>query len=53
MSYYNPDTELYGCGIDDLYFVMVWVVVLTGLRVAVMDYLLDPIARAAGVSQIR
>ncbi|KAH7112827.1 TLC domain-containing protein [Dendryphion nanum] len=49
MSYYNPKTELYGCGTDDLQFVLLWVVILTGMRAAIMDYVLDPIARLAGV----
>ncbi|KAF1945581.1 longevity assurance proteins LAG1/LAC1 [Clathrospora elynae] len=49
MSYYNPDTNLYGCGTDDLPFVILWTVVFTGLRVSVMEYLLDPLARLGGV----
>lgn len=49
MSYYNPDTNKYGCGTDDLPFVMLWSVIFTGLRVVVMDYLLDPLARLGGI----
>lgn len=49
MSYYNPQTNRYGCGTDDLPFVLMWSVVFTGLRVAVMDYLLDPLVRFAGI----
>ncbi|KAF2015652.1 longevity assurance proteins LAG1/LAC1 [Aaosphaeria arxii CBS 175.79] len=49
LSYYNPDTEMYGCGTDDIYLVALWVVILTGMRAVVMDYFLDPLARAAGV----
>lgn len=49
MSYYNPDTNMYGCGTDDLPFVIFWTVVFTGLRVVVMDYFLDPLARLGGI----
>lgn len=49
LSYYNPETGLYGCGTDDLPFVLLWIVIFTGLRVLVMEYLLDPFARFNGV----
>ncbi|KAF2279605.1 longevity assurance proteins LAG1/LAC1 [Westerdykella ornata] len=49
LSYYNPDTQLYGCGMDDLPFVLLWIVIFTALRVFVMEYLLDPFARYNGV----
>jgi very-long-chain ceramide synthase len=49
LSYYNPETGLYGCGTDDIPVVALWVVILTGLRAVVMDYLLDPLARLGGV----
>jgi len=49
MSYYNPDTNMYGCGTDDLPFVLLWTVIFTGVRVAVMEYLLDPLARLGGI----
>jgi hypothetical protein len=49
MSYYDPDTNMYGCGTDDLPFVVLWTVIFTGVRVAVMDYLLDPLARLGGI----
>lgn len=49
MSYYNPVTKQYGCGTDDLPFVMLWTIIFTGLRVAVMEYLLDPLARLGGI----
>jgi acyl-CoA-dependent ceramide synthase len=49
MSYYNPETNMYGCGTDDLPFVILWTVVFTGLRVAVMEYFLDPLARLGGI----
>lgn len=37
-------------GWDDLYLVLYWIVVLTGLRAAIMDYLLVPLAQMAGVT---
>jgi len=49
LSYYNPDSGMYGCGTDDLPLVALWIVILTGARVAVMDYILDPLARLGGV----
>ncbi|PZD37361.1 LAG1, Protein transporterTRAM [Pyrenophora tritici-repentis] len=49
MSYYNPETNMYGCGTDDLSFVLLWTVIFTGLRVVVMEYLLDPLARLGGI----
>jgi len=49
LSYYDSDNGLYGCGIDDLYFLAFWIVLFTGLRVLVMEYILDPIARFNGI----
>ncbi|KAH7091655.1 TLC domain-containing protein [Paraphoma chrysanthemicola] len=49
MSYYNPETQMYGCGTDDLPFVALWSVIFTGVRVVVMEYLLDPLARLGGI----
>jgi acyl-CoA-dependent ceramide synthase len=49
LSYHNPEHDLYGCGTDDLAFVTFAMIVLTGLRVAVMEYILDPLARVAGI----
>ncbi|KAH7410143.1 TLC domain-containing protein [Phaeosphaeria sp. MPI-PUGE-AT-0046c] len=49
MSYYNPVTTKYGCGTDDLPFVLSWTVIFTGMRVVVMEYLLDPLARLGGI----
>jgi TRAM1-like protein len=50
MSYYNPIQKNYTQGWDDMYFVVTWIIVITGLRVAVMDYILKPIARYGGVN---
>lgn len=48
-SYYNPTTGQYGCGTDDLPFVALWIVIFTGVRVAIMDYILGPLARMGGI----
>ncbi|KAF1967925.1 longevity-assurance protein-like protein [Bimuria novae-zelandiae CBS 107.79] len=50
LSYYNPDTEKYGCGTDDLSYVALWLVIFVGLRVAIMDYVLAPLARRGGIT---
>jgi acyl-CoA-dependent ceramide synthase len=36
-------------GSDDLPFVLLWVVMFTGIRAAIMDYILHPLARAGGI----
>lgn len=51
MSYYNPNSKKYTQGWEDMYFVATWIIVITGLRVAVMDYVLKPIARYGGVNK--
>lgn len=51
LSYYNPETANYALGYDDLFFVGFWIVVITGLRAAVMDYLLAPLAQVIGLSK--
>jgi acyl-CoA-dependent ceramide synthase len=48
-SYYNPSTGQYGCGIDDLHMVALWIVLFTGARVVVMDHILKPLARMGGI----
>lgn len=49
LSYYNSQTDQYGCGTDDLPYVALWLVIFTGLRVAVMEYILGPIAKLCGI----
>lgn len=51
LSYYNHSTGKYTLGQDDICMVSYWIVVLTGLRAAVMDYVLVPLAQAAGVEK--
>jgi len=50
MSYYNAEEGNYTQGVDDFYFVFFCMVVFTGARVAVMEYILKPFARANGIS---
>lgn len=49
MSYYNAAEDNYTQGWDDAYFVVFWVVIITGLRVAVMDHILMPFAQWQGI----
>lgn len=51
LSYHNRSTGKYTLGQDDVFMVSYWIVVLTGLRAAVMDYVLAPLAQAAGVEK--
>jgi len=51
LSYYNPLSSKYTLGQDDLCMVTFWIVTLTGLRAAVMDYVLAPIAQASGIKK--
>lgn len=51
LSYYNASSGRYSLGWDDIFMVFFWIVVFTGLRVAVMDYLLVPLAQAAGITK--
>jgi len=38
-------------GWDDIFMVFYWITVFTGLRAAVMDYLLVPLAQRAGIGK--
>lgn len=49
LSYYNPASGEYTIGADDACLVLFWVVVFTGLRAGIMEYLLIPFARHAGI----
>jgi acyl-CoA-dependent ceramide synthase len=49
MNYYSEKEGHYTQGIDDFYFVFTWLVIFTGLRVATMEYVLKPFARAGGI----
>ena len=49
LSYHNPVSGNYGIGWDDAFLVSYWIVFLTGLRVAIMDYILAPLAQMHGL----
>lgn len=45
LSYLNSTTGRYGVGFDDTYFIIFFVVLLTGVRAFTIDYILCPFAR--------
>jgi acyl-CoA-dependent ceramide synthase len=49
LSYYNRESGNYTQGWDDAYMVFYWMVLFTGLRASVMDFVLIPFARWGGV----
>jgi TRAM1-like protein len=51
LSYYNEKTGVYAVGRDDSLFVCFWIVLLTGLRAGVIDYILIPVAAWAGIEK--
>ncbi|KXX82367.1 Sphingosine N-acyltransferase lag1 [Madurella mycetomatis] len=51
LSYYNPESGKYGLGLADGYLVMFCIVLLLGLRAAIMEYVLAPFAKAQGISK--
>lgn len=53
MQYYDPATGMYSRGFDDIYLVLLWVALFTGMRVAVMDFVFQPLARFAGIATTR
>ncbi|OTA95313.1 hypothetical protein M434DRAFT_20324 [Hypoxylon sp. CO27-5] len=50
LSYYNVYTGKYASGRDDIYFVAFCVVLFTGIRAGLMQYVLTPLARYWRVS---
>ncbi|KAH6718484.1 TLC domain-containing protein [Leptodontidium sp. MPI-SDFR-AT-0119] len=53
LSYYNADSGAYRAGWNDAWMVFFWIVVFTGLRAAVMEYILTPLAKKGGVKTQR
>lgn len=51
LSYYNEQTGRYALGRDDALFVCFWIILLTGLRAGVIDYVLTPLAAWAGIQK--
>ncbi|KAL7819547.1 longevity assurance proteins LAG1/LAC1 [Trichoderma aethiopicum] len=53
LSHYNPDTGLYAIGRFDSCFVLFFIVFFTGIRHAVMAFLLSPLAKRCGIEKRR
>jgi acyl-CoA-dependent ceramide synthase len=53
LSYYNQESGEYKAGWNDAFMVSYWIVIFTGLRAAVIDYILIPLANAGGVKTTR
>lgn len=51
LSYYNPESGKYGLGLADGHLVLFCVIVLLGLRAAIMEYVLAPFAKAQGIAK--
>jgi very-long-chain ceramide synthase len=51
ISYFNPDTGNFALGWDDIWFVFYWIIVFTGARCMVMDYVLSPLAQWGGIKK--
>ncbi|KAF4124347.1 Acyl-CoA-dependent ceramide synthase, partial [Geosmithia morbida] len=51
LSYHNPTTGKYGIGHDDLCLVALCVVLLIGIRAALMRHVLEPLGRHWGISK--
>ncbi|ETS01909.1 longevity assurance proteins LAG1/LAC1 [Trichoderma reesei RUT C-30] len=53
LSHYNPDTGLYAIGRFDFHFVLFFIVFFTGIRHAVMAFVLSPLAKRCGIEKRR
>lgn len=51
LGHYNPRTGQYANGKDDFYFISFCIVLFTGLRAGVMEYVLAPLAKHWGISK--
>ncbi|KAK8106378.1 TLC domain-containing protein [Apiospora kogelbergensis] len=51
LSYYNPRTDKYGAGPGDLCLVATCIVLCIGIRAAIMQHVLEPLARYLGVTK--
>ena len=49
VSHYNPETGLYGKGLDDVLIVSFWIVMFTFIRAVMMDFVFIPYARYSGI----
>ncbi|KAH6606979.1 longevity assurance s lag1 lac1 [Trichoderma cornu-damae] len=50
LSHYNPATGKYAIGRDDFYYVTFFLILFTGLRDGLMNYVLSPLGRRCGIS---
>ncbi|KAL2754051.1 hypothetical protein ACRALDRAFT_2108764 [Sodiomyces alcalophilus JCM 7366] len=53
LSYYDAATGKYGKGIDDAYNIPFFIVLFTGIRAAVMEYILAPFGKSMGVRKTK
>lgn len=53
LSYYNTETDSYRAGWNDIWMVTFWIVAFTGMRATVMDYILTPLGKKAGIKTPR
>lgn len=51
LSYYSAASEKYALGWDDSFLVIYWIVVFTGLRAVMLDYVLTPLAQILGLEK--
>jgi very-long-chain ceramide synthase len=51
LSNYNPKTGKYGVGSGDISLIAFCIVLFTGLRAAVMEYILAPFAKRCGLEK--
>lgn len=51
LSYYNPETTEYTIGWNDACLVFHWIVLFSGLRAAIIDYVLTPLAQWGGIQK--
>jgi acyl-CoA-dependent ceramide synthase len=50
-SYYNSESGRYASGWDDAYLVAFWIVLFTAIRASVIDFVLIPFGRRAGIEK--
>lgn len=51
LSYYDPSTEAYVQGLDDIYFVISAAIAFTAIRAIVIDWIFQPFARYLGLKK--
>jgi acyl-CoA-dependent ceramide synthase len=53
LSYYNQESDEYALGGDDLFIVLCWVALFTGLRAGIMDFIFVPFGRWRGIKNTK